>query len=90
ANPNYLVESDPRFTSYRSWLSSNYMLDRLQLDPGLTLTRLGDGFYEQKLIREQIAQLTGRRFLDGYANDETQYRALLDSALTYAGKWKLV
>ncbi|UEL24369.1 hypothetical protein K6106_02225 [Pseudomonas fluorescens] len=33
ANPNYLVESDPRFTSYRSWLSSNYMLDRLQLDP---------------------------------------------------------
>ncbi|WP_119742566.1 hemagglutinin repeat-containing protein [Pseudomonas sp. Larv2_ips] len=90
ANPNYLVESDPRFTSYRSWLSSNYMLDRLQLDPGLTLTRLGDGFYEQKLIREQIAQLTGRRFLDGYANDETQYRALLDSALTYAGKWSLV
>ncbi|MDZ5604334.1 hemagglutinin repeat-containing protein [Pseudomonas sp. RP23018S] len=90
ANPGYLVESDPRFTSYRSWLSSSYMLDRLQLDPGLTLTRLGDGFYEQKLIREQIAQLTGRRFLDGYANDETQYRALLDSALTYAGKWDLV
>ena len=90
ANPGYLVESDPRFTRYRSWLSSNYMLDRLQLDPGLTLTRLGDGFYEQKLIREQIAQLTGRRFLEGYANDETQYRALLDSALTYAGKWNLV
>ncbi|MFO2466511.1 hemagglutinin repeat-containing protein [Pseudomonas sp. 15FMM2] len=89
-NPDYLVESDPRFTSYRSWLSSDYMLDRLQLDPGLTLTRLGDGFYEQKLIREQIAQLTGRRFLDGYANDETQYRALLDSALTYAGQWDLV
>lgn len=90
ANPGYLVESDPRFTSYRSWLSSNYMLERLQLDPALTLTRLGDGFYEQKLIREQIAQLTGRRFLDGYANDETQYRSLLDSALTYAGKWSLV
>lgn len=90
ATSGYLVESDPRFTNYRTWLSSDYMLDRLRLDPGLTLTRLGDGFYEQKLIREQIAQLTGRRFLDGYGNDETQYRALLDNGLTYAEAWNLV
>ncbi len=90
ATSGYLIESDPRFTNYRAWLSSDYMLDRLKLDPGLTLTRLGDGFYEQKLIREQIAQLTGRRFLDGYGNDETQYRALLDNGLTYAQAWNLV
>ena len=90
ATPGYLVESDPRFTSYREWLSSDYMLDRLQLDPALSQTRIGDGFYEQKLVREQVAQLTGRRFLDGYASDETQYRALLDNGVTYAGQWGLV
>ncbi|WP_249672141.1 two-partner secretion domain-containing protein [Pseudomonas abieticivorans] len=90
ATPGYIVESDPRFTSYRDWLSSDYMLDRLSLNPALTLTRLGDGFYEQKLVREQVAQLTGRRFLDGYASDESQYRALLDNGLTYAGQWNLV
>ncbi|QHQ28590.1 hypothetical protein XaFJ1_GM001855 [Xanthomonas albilineans] len=39
--------------------------------------RLGDGYYEQKLVREQIGQLTGRRFLDGYSSDEAQYQALL-------------
>ena len=86
----YLIETDPRFASYRTWLSSDYMLDRLQVDPALTQQRLGDGFYEQKLIREQIAQLTGRRFLDGYADDELQYRALIDNAVTVASQWELV
>ncbi|MBC3346496.1 hemagglutinin repeat-containing protein [Pseudomonas sp. SWRI196] len=86
----YLIETDPRFASYRTWLSSDYMLQRLQVDPALTQQRLGDGFYEQKLIREQIAQLTGRRFLDGYANDEMQYRALIDNAVTVASQWQLV
>ncbi|NIE75374.1 filamentous hemagglutinin N-terminal domain-containing protein [Pantoea sp. Ap-967] len=90
ATQGYLIESDPRFTSYRQWLSSDYMLDRLQVDPATTQLRLGDGFYEQKLIREQIAQLTGRRFLDGYASDEAQYRALIDNAVTLANDWNLV
>ncbi|MCM2360629.1 hemagglutinin repeat-containing protein [Pseudomonas sp. SR18] len=93
-NPNstasYLVETDPRFANYRKWLSSDYMLGRLKLDPAATQQRLGDGFYEQKLIREQIAQLTGRRFLDGYASDEEQYRGMIDSAVTLAGQWKLI
>ena len=86
----YLIETDPRFTSYGQWLSSDYMLGRLNLDPATTQQRIGDGFYEQKLIREQVAQLTGRRFVDGYASDETQYRGLIDNAVTYANSWKLI
>ncbi|WP_247312405.1 filamentous hemagglutinin N-terminal domain-containing protein, partial [Ralstonia pseudosolanacearum] len=92
-NPNpggsYLVETDPRFASYRTWLSSDYMLTQLRADPALTQKRLGDGFYEQKLVREQVALLTGRRFLDGYSSDEAQYRALIDSGVTYANAWGL-
>ncbi len=92
-NPNlggsYLIETDPRFASYRTWLSSDYMLTQLRADPAQTQKRLGDGFYEQKLIREQIAQLTGRRFLDGYSSDEAQYRALIDNGVTYAKAWGL-
>ncbi|WP_411378966.1 hemagglutinin repeat-containing protein [Pseudomonas sp. MPB26] len=86
----YLVETDPRFANYRQWLSSDYMLQRLNLDPAATQQRLGDGFYEQKLIREQVAQLTGRRFVDGYASDEEQYRGMIDSAVTLADQWKLI
>ncbi|WP_241846819.1 hemagglutinin repeat-containing protein [Xanthomonas oryzae] len=51
--------------------------------------RLGDGFYEQKLIREQIGQLTGRRFLEGYSSDEAQYQALLDAGATVGKAWGL-
>ncbi|MHA6892448.1 hemagglutinin repeat-containing protein, partial [Ralstonia pseudosolanacearum] len=92
-NPNpgssYLVETDPRFASYRTWLSSDYMLTQLRADPALAQKRLGDGFYEQKLVREQVALLTGRRFLDGYSSDEAQYRALIDNGVTYANAWGL-
>lgn len=58
-----LVETDPAFTNRQNWLSSDYMLQALSLDPALQQKRLGDGFYEQQLVQQQIAQLTGRRFL---------------------------
>lgn len=87
---DYLIETNPRFTNYRSWLSSDYMLQQLAFDPAMTQKRLGDGFYEQRLVREQIAQLTGRRFLDGYANDEAQYQALMTSALTQVSDLQLI
>lgn len=87
-NPNpassYLIATDPRFANYRTWLSSDYMTQQLSFDPAITQKRLGDGFYEQRLIREQVAELTGRRFLDGYANDEAQYQALMNNGLTTA------
>jgi len=88
-NTHYWIETDPRFTDYKQWLSSDYMLDQLGIDPSAVHKRLGDGFYEQQLIRDQIGQLTGRRFLDGHANDENQYRALLESGVTFAKAWNL-
>ncbi len=81
---HYLIETDPAFANYRQWLSSDYLLQALAVDPAITQKRLGDGFYEQRLVREQVGQLTGRRFLDGYANDEAQYQGLMSNAVTYA------
>lgn len=86
----YLVESDPRFTNGHQWLGSDYLLSNLTNNPAATQKLLGDGFYEQRLIREQVAQLTGRRFLEGYANDEAQFRALMDSGVAYAQQWQLI
>lgn len=85
----YLIETDPRFANYRQWLSSDYLLNNLGLDPNNTLKRLGDGFYEQKLIREQVAQLTGYRYLDGYSSDEDQYTALMNAGVTFAKEYGL-
>lgn len=81
---NYLVETDPLFTNQKNWLGSDYMTQTLGLDPAVTQKRLGDGFYEQRIIREQVAQLTGRRFLDDFTSDEQQYRALMNAGITFA------
>lgn len=84
-NPNsqgWLVETDPAFTHYKQWLGSDYMLNALQSDPQNKHKRLGDGYYEQKLINEQINRLTGHRRLDGYSNDEEQFKALMNNGLT--------
>ncbi|MFA5502708.1 MAG: colicin E5-related ribonuclease, partial [Sulfurovaceae bacterium] len=86
-NPDYFIQTDPRFTNYQNFLSSDYMLDQLSLDPTTLHKRLGDGYYEQKLVREQIMQLTGKRFLDGFNSDEEQYMALLNSGVEFAKEY---
>jgi filamentous hemagglutinin len=85
----YLIETDTRFTNNKLWLGSDFMTQSLSLDPNVTQKRLGDGFYEQKLIREQVAELTGRRFLADYTSDEQEYKALMTSAITFAQTYNL-
>ncbi|WP_413784432.1 hemagglutinin repeat-containing protein [Acinetobacter sp. ACIN00229] len=85
----YLVETDPSFTNYNQWLSSDYMLSALGLDPALQQKRLGDGFYEQRMVQDQIAHLTGYRFLEGYASDDEQYKALMNNGVTFAKQYDL-
>ena len=86
----FLVETDPRFTQKSKWLSSDYMFKQLRNDPQNMLKRLGDGFYEQRLVNEQVNKLTGRRFLDGYLSDYDQYKALMDNGAQYAKRLNLI
>lgn len=85
----FLVETDLAFSNYKNWLSSDYILDAMELDPATKQKRLGDGYYEQRLIQDQIAQLTGQRFLQGYGNDEEQYKSLMNNALSFAKLYNL-
>ncbi|PKV14977.1 filamentous hemagglutinin [Xanthomonas prunicola] len=85
----YLIETDPRFVNYDNFISSDFLLDKLGVDPEWTQTRLGDGFYEQRLVLDQVTQLTGRRYLGNYADGVAQYRALLESGVAAAGQLQL-
>ncbi|HMM19100.1 MAG TPA: hemagglutinin repeat-containing protein [Selenomonadales bacterium] len=85
----YLVETDPRFANYQNFVSSDFMLSQMGLDPAKTEKRLGDGFYEQKLVRDQITQLTGRQFLSGYSSTDDEYKALLTNGAAYANEFNL-
>ena len=93
-NPNapkgYVIETDPRFANKQKWLSSDYMFNALRYDSNNMLKRLGDGFYELRLVNEQINQLTGRRYLDGYQNALEQYQGLMNNGIRYAKQFNLV
>ena len=89
-NPRPLIETDSAFTNYKQWLSSDYMLKALNVDPEYTHKRLGDGYYEQKLVNEQIARLTGKSRLDGYSSNEAQFQALMNSGIAAAKSFNLI
>ena len=77
----YLVETNPSFTSYTDFISSDYFFQGIGYDPDQIPRRLGDGFYETRLLRSAIFESTGRRYLQGLGSDIDQYRYLMDNAI---------
>jgi filamentous hemagglutinin len=86
---HYLIETDPRFTSQRQWMSSDYMLNQLGRDPGNVLKRLGDGFYEARLVADAVMLGTGQRFTGDYVDNQSQYIGLMNAGVTFARKYQL-
>lgn len=80
----YLIETNRKFADYQNFLFSDYLLNRIEADPEKVAKRLGDGYYEQKLVTEQLTELTGRRYLDGYNSDLEQYKALMENGAVAA------
>ncbi|MBU9469086.1 hemagglutinin repeat-containing protein [Burkholderia multivorans] len=85
----FLIATDPRFTSYSKFISSDYMLGQLGVNPQTTIKRLGDGAYEERLVRDQVTQLTGRTFLAGYSDNLDEYTALMNNGVAYAKAFNL-
>ena len=83
-NNRYLIATDPQFANYRSWLSSDFMLTQLSQGPNLVMKRLGDGFYEQLLVQQQIQKAIGQRYAGNHANNEAQYQALMTAGVQMA------
>lgn len=77
----YLIETNPELTNLKQFLSSDYLLGLLGYDPDRTQKRLGDGLYEQRLVREAITARTGQRYLAGLGSDEAMFRYLMDNAI---------
>lgn len=83
ANPHkYLIETNPLLTDMRQFMSSDYMLSKLGYDPDTAQKRLGDGFYEQRLIQQAVLARTGQRFIDGQTSDADLFKHLMDNAIS--------
>ena len=91
-NPNttYMIETDPNFTNRRNFLSSDYVLSRLKLDPMNIQKRLGDGYYEQQLVMQEIMRQTGKSRLQSGLSAEEQYRQLMDAGISVTKSQSIV
>ncbi|HEY9189239.1 MAG TPA: filamentous hemagglutinin N-terminal domain-containing protein, partial [Sulfurovum sp.] len=68
-----LIESNPEYTDYRNFVSSDYMLERLGYDGSSQTRRLGDAMYETQLVRDAVMAMTGERFIGMAESDTEQY-----------------
>lgn len=50
-------------------------------EPDQSQKRLGDGFYEQRLIQQALTARTGQRFIDGQTSDAATFKYLMDNAV---------
>lgn len=85
----FLVVTDERFTNRDKFISSDYLLDRVGYDPAQVHKRLGDGFYEQRLVREQVLALTGKPSVRG-EDAMAQYQQLMNNGSQVAQDFHLV
>lgn len=85
----YLIETHPALTQYNQFIGSDYLLARLGLDPAAVTRRLGDAFYEMKLLREALLAQAGSRFVGDYASEQEQYLALLENGVYAAESMQL-
>ncbi|WP_460161004.1 two-partner secretion domain-containing protein [Pseudomonas sp. S2_B10] len=78
----YLIETNPELTQTTAFMSSDYLLGKLDFSADEAARRLGDGRYESRLISDAVMAQTGQRFLaGGLENDYEQFRYLMDNAL---------
>ncbi|MQA56018.1 hemagglutinin repeat-containing protein [Pseudomonas piscis] len=77
----YLIETNPVLTDLKQFMSSDYLLSNLGYNPDESAKRLGDGFYEQKLIQQAVTARTGQRFINGQDTDEKLFKYLMDNAI---------
>lgn len=74
----FVVETRLPFINPGDYFGSDYFLSRLGANPDATLKFLGDAYFDTLIVRQQVLELTGRRFVsDGYLSDSEQMEALL-------------
>ncbi|WP_081085658.1 hemagglutinin repeat-containing protein [Burkholderia stagnalis] len=78
-NASYVIETNPAFTNQKNFISSDYFFQQIGVDLTRIPKRLGDGFYEQQLVRNEITSLTGKAVLGPYTDTQSMYESLLAS-----------
>ncbi|MBO6801755.1 MAG: DUF637 domain-containing protein, partial [Thalassospira sp.] len=80
---NYVYETRFEHTDFGTFYGSDYFFDQIGFDQSVVEDlpkRLGDAFFDTRLVREQVIAQTGQRFLNSTENDAAQMRQLIEAA----------
>ena len=87
---NYLIESNPLFADFGTFISSDYMIGILNIDSESIMKRLGDGYVETQFINKQLIAAQGSLQYYNNSQDLTSlYQQLMDNAVGSANKLDL-
>ena len=74
------VEDNPLYTDKKQFLSSDYMVTRLQADPERVYTRLRNGYENQEIAKEELRQ-SGHTFTKYTGHDQSLLSGIPNSLL---------
>ncbi|PKM22712.1 MAG: hypothetical protein CVV10_02900, partial [Gammaproteobacteria bacterium HGW-Gammaproteobacteria-14] len=83
-----LIVSDPLFATRSGFMGSAYMLDRLGWSPDANSRRLGDAFYEMKMLQDLLIAQPGVAAMDQLAR-EKHFEVLMDNGIAAAESLQL-
>ncbi|WP_375703911.1 DUF637 domain-containing protein, partial [Bartonella sp. AD13SXNS] len=82
----FLVETRPDFINPSKFLGSDYYLKKIgNYKPEHVFKKLGDAYFEYRLVGEQIFELTGNRTLLDVEDPNAQMQRLYDNAVEQQG-----
>ncbi|ENU18838.1 hypothetical protein F994_02651 [Acinetobacter bohemicus ANC 3994] len=81
-NPNskYLVESNPLYGENSNVIGSDYLQEKLGINPDKLMKRLGDNGYEMNLVQQQLIFSLGTAVLYANSSMADQMQKLFDQA----------
>lgn len=77
----YLIETNVKFIDMSYYLGSDYFFRKIGYNPEREVRLLGDAFYESRIVNRAIFENTGKRYLNGAANEKEQMQILLDNSI---------
>ncbi|WP_163134872.1 DUF6862 domain-containing protein, partial [Agarivorans sp. Alg241-V36] len=82
-NPDsgYLIETNPALTDFDQFIGSDYLFDEIGFNPDDDILRLGDAYYDTRVIMQAIFEQTGQRYLaQNIGSELEQMQQLLANA----------
>lgn len=79
-NSKYLVESNPLYGEKSNVIGSDYLQNKLGINPDAVMKRLGDNGYELNLVQQQLISALGTAVLYANSSMSDQMQKLFDHA----------